>query len=60
MKNISQSIYQNRTEFFSHMTARPLDPRAGARPVSAAVALVLLLAMVMAAGCMGRDYVPEQ
>ena len=41
------------------MTARPIDPDNRRRPVSAAVALVLLLAMVMAAGCMGRDYVPD-
>jgi hypothetical protein len=32
------------------MTARPLDPDSRRRPVYSAVALVLLLAMVMAAG----------
>jgi len=33
------------------MTARPIDPESWRRPVYAAVALVLLLAMAIAAGC---------
>jgi hypothetical protein len=37
------------------MTARLVDPECRRRPVSAAVALVLLLAMVLAAGCLGND-----
>ena len=37
------------------MTARPLDPKRRRWPVSAAVAVVLLLAMAMAAGCVGQS-----
>lgn len=36
------------------MTARPPDPGCRRRPLSAAVALVLLLAVVMAAGCVSQ------
>jgi hypothetical protein len=55
------TIYlSERTEFFSHMTARPLDPESRRRPLYAAVTLVLAMAAVLlAAGCTGPDYVPN-
>ena len=39
------------------MTARPIVHESRRRPVRIAVALVLLLAMVMAAGCIDEDYI---
>jgi hypothetical protein len=46
------TIYlSERTEFFSHMTERPLFPESWSGSVYAAVALVLVAAMMMAAGC---------
>jgi hypothetical protein len=49
------TIYlSERTEFFSHMTARPIDPDSRRRPVSAAVALVLVMvAVLLGAGYIG-------
>jgi hypothetical protein len=42
------------------MTARPLDPESRRRPASAAVAGMLLLAMVMAAGCVSEPGTEKQ
>ena len=42
-----------RTARFSYMTARPFDPESRRMPFIAPVALVLVAAMVMAAGCVG-------
>ena len=54
-KQFKKYVIEKRTEFFSHMTARPLDPESR-RPVCVAVALVLVMAAVLvAAGCMGLN-----
>jgi hypothetical protein len=43
------------------MTARPIDPKSRRRPVYAAVALVLaMVAVLLAAGCIGSDYKSDQ
>jgi hypothetical protein len=39
------------------MTARPLNPDSPRRPIYAAVALVLVAAMVMAAGCVSQQQI---
>jgi len=42
------------------MTASPLDPKSRRRPLRIAVALVLVMvAVLLAAGCIGEDYVPD-
>jgi hypothetical protein len=44
-----------RTEFFSHMTARPHDPESRRRPLRIVVALVLVMvAVLLAAGCVSQ------
>jgi hypothetical protein len=43
------------TELFAHMTARPLIPASRRRPVSPAVALVIVMvAVLLAAGCLNQ------
>jgi hypothetical protein len=52
------TIYlSERTELFSHMTARPHDPDSRRRPLCVAVALVLVAAVLLAAGCNRRDLI---
>jgi len=49
-RKIFHNLFPAPHRLFHRMTARPLDPKRR-RPLIAAVALVLLLAVVMAAGC---------
>jgi hypothetical protein len=51
--------FPHRTDFLHRMTARPSVPESRRWPLSPAVALVLVAAMVMAAGCIEPGYRPD-
>jgi hypothetical protein len=54
-ENYFTFFFPPRTDYFSHMTARPHDPESRRRPAYAAVALVLVMvAVLLAPGCVSQ------